>query len=99
MLSNTPIMILHRHFFLPAVGSLLVYGFLFAAGTTIAADVSGDWILASKYLGDTSYARISLKVDEEKLTGNMNVVRTCGFHDHQEPDVTSLQGSIIIVSQ
>jgi len=36
---------------------------------------------------------------QTKLTGNMNVVRRCGYHDHQEPDVTNLQGTIIIVSQ
>jgi plastocyanin len=33
-----------------------------------------------------------------KLTGNLNVVRTCGFHDHNQPDVTRLQGSIVIVN-
>jgi plastocyanin len=29
-------------------------------------------------------------------TANMNVVRTCGFHDHNMPDVQSLHGSITI---
>jgi plastocyanin len=35
---------------------------------------------------------------QTKLTGNLNVVRTCGFHDHNQPDVTRLQGSIVIVN-
>jgi hypothetical protein len=29
-------------------------------------------------------------------TGNLNTVRTCGFHDHNEPSVTGLQGTITI---
>ncbi len=33
---------------------------------------------------------------QTKLTGNLNVVRTCGFHDHNQPTVASLQGQIII---
>ena len=27
---------------------------------------------------------------------NLNTARTCGFHDHNQPDVTSLQGTIRI---
>jgi plastocyanin len=33
---------------------------------------------------------------QTKQTGNLNVVRTCGFHDHNQPDVRSLQGQIVI---
>jgi plastocyanin len=29
-------------------------------------------------------------------TQNLNRVRTCGFHDHNQPDVRSLQGTIRI---
>lgn len=29
-------------------------------------------------------------------TGNLNVVRTCGFHDHDDPSNTTVQGRIII---
>jgi plastocyanin len=29
-------------------------------------------------------------------TDNLNTVRTCGFHDHNMPDVASLHGSITI---
>ena len=27
-------------------------------------------------------------------TQNLNIVRSCGFHDHNQPSVTSLQGTI-----
>ena len=33
---------------------------------------------------------------QTKLTGNLTVARTCGFHDHTQPDVASLQGQIIV---
>jgi hypothetical protein len=33
---------------------------------------------------------------QTKLTGNLNIVRTCGFHDHDQPTTTSLQGTIVI---
>ena len=33
---------------------------------------------------------------QTKLTGNLTVVRRCGFHDHALPDVVSLQGTIIV---
>jgi plastocyanin len=33
---------------------------------------------------------------QSKQTGNLNVVRTCGYHDHSLPSNTSLQGTIII---
>ena len=33
---------------------------------------------------------------QAKLTGNLNIVRTCGYHDHNEDTDTRLQGSIII---
>lgn len=31
---------------------------------------------------------------ETKLTGNLNVTRVCGYHDHNQPDVVALQGTI-----
>ena len=31
---------------------------------------------------------------QSKTTGNLNTVRTCGFHDHNLPENTSLQGTI-----
>jgi hypothetical protein len=30
------------------------------------------------------------------MTGNLNTPRTCGFHDHNQPSVTGLQGTITI---
>jgi plastocyanin len=33
---------------------------------------------------------------QTKQTGNLNVARTCGFHDHNQPDVRSLQGDIVV---
>ena len=37
-----------------------------------------------------------IAVGQTKLTGNLVVVRTCGFHDHNTPTVTALQGEIIV---
>jgi plastocyanin len=31
---------------------------------------------------------------QSRQTGNMNIVQTCGFHDHYLPGETSLQGTI-----
>jgi plastocyanin len=33
---------------------------------------------------------------QSKQTGNLNAVRTCGYHDHDLFSVTSLQGTITI---
>lgn len=33
---------------------------------------------------------------QTKQTGNLSVARTCGFHDHNQPEVASLQGQIIV---
>lgn len=37
-----------------------------------------------------------LAAGQSRETGNLVVVRTCGFHDHDLPDATGLQGSIVI---
>jgi plastocyanin len=37
-----------------------------------------------------------LAAGQTKLTGNLTVVRTCGFHDHNLPDVANLRGQIIV---
>lgn len=34
---------------------------------------------------------------QSRTSGNFNTVRTCGFHDHNEPSNTALQGRITIV--
>jgi plastocyanin len=33
---------------------------------------------------------------QTKETGNLNTPRTCGFHDHNQPSVTALEGRINI---
>ena len=37
-----------------------------------------------------------LAVGQSKQTGNLNDVRTCGYHDHSRPQTVSLQGTIRI---
>lgn len=38
----------------------------------------------------------NLAPGQSRQTGNLNTVRTCGFHDHDRPTVASLHGSITI---
>lgn len=33
---------------------------------------------------------------QTKETGNLNIVRTCGIHDHDDPSNTSMQARIVI---
>ena len=33
---------------------------------------------------------------QSKQTSNLNIVRTCGFHDHQNPEIAALRGTITI---
>jgi acetamidase/formamidase len=51
---------------------------LFAARPLIAADVSGGWEFAGKYLGDTNYARVTLNIEGDKLTGSLNELKLEG---------------------
>jgi plastocyanin len=37
-----------------------------------------------------------LQPGQSRETGNLNTVRTCGFHDHNLPTVANLQGTIQI---
>ena len=37
-----------------------------------------------------------LQSGQSRQTGNLNTVRTCGFHDHNRESDTSLQGTIVI---
>ena len=37
-----------------------------------------------------------LSPGQSKQTGNLTVTRTCGFHDHNQPDVASLRGQIVV---
>ena len=33
---------------------------------------------------------------QSRQTGNLTVVRTCGFHDHDRPSDTGLRGRIVV---
>jgi hypothetical protein len=33
---------------------------------------------------------------QSRATGNLNVVRSCGYHDHSRDTDTTLQGTIVI---
>jgi plastocyanin len=37
-----------------------------------------------------------LQPGQQRTSGNLNTVRTCGFHDHNLPDNAGLQGRVII---
>jgi hypothetical protein len=37
-----------------------------------------------------------LNTGQGRETGNLVVVRTCGFHDHDDPDNASVKGRIVI---
>jgi plastocyanin len=37
-----------------------------------------------------------LQPGQSRETGNLVAVRTCGFHDHENPDVATLRGRIVI---
>lgn len=37
-----------------------------------------------------------LSPGQSRLTGNLNTPRSCGFHDHNLPNVASLHGTIVI---
>ena len=38
----------------------------------------------------------NLNANQSRQTGNLNIARRCGFHDHQHPDIASLKGTITI---
>jgi hypothetical protein len=37
-----------------------------------------------------------LNPGQSRSSGNLNTARTCGYHDHTNPQTTSLQGRITI---
>jgi plastocyanin len=37
-----------------------------------------------------------LNPGQSRESGNLNIVRTCGYHDHDNPNDRNLQGSIVI---
>jgi plastocyanin len=38
----------------------------------------------------------ALSAGQRRETGNLNTVRTCGYHDHDDPNNTRFQGRIVI---
>ena len=42
---------------------------------------------------------VRVQSGQSRTSGNFTDVRTCGFHDHNEPSTTGLQGRITIVPQ
>jgi acetamidase/formamidase len=52
--------------------------FLLFAGCASAADVSGKWELTARVLNDVNYARLTLKVEGEKVSGTLNDVALDG---------------------
>jgi len=37
-----------------------------------------------------------LNPGQSRQTGNLNIARRCGFHDHGRPDTASMKGTIVI---
>ncbi len=37
-----------------------------------------------------------LNPGQSRQTGNLNIARRCGFHDHGDPDRAALKGAIVI---
>jgi hypothetical protein len=37
-----------------------------------------------------------LSAGQQRTSGNLNTARTCGFHDHNLPQNTGLQGTVVI---
>jgi amidase len=54
---------------------------LATAAAMAAADISGEWEFAGRILGDTTYVRITLKAEGNKLTGNWNDLKFDGAID------------------
>jgi acetamidase/formamidase len=55
-----------------------VLSLLLAATLQSPADVSGDWMFTARILNDVNYARVTLKIEGEKLSGNLNEVKLEG---------------------
>src|SRR5262252_2262786 len=51
---------------------------LFVRTVFAASDLSGGWEFSANYLGNVSYARVTLKVEGDKLSGTLNELRLEG---------------------
>ena len=59
--------------------TLCVLPCLLLALRTLAADVTGEWEFAAKSFDEVSPTRVTLKIDGEKLTGNLNELKLEGI--------------------
>jgi len=57
---------------------MIVLSLLLAATLQSPADASGDWMFTAKVLNDFNYARVTLKAEGEKLSGNLNETKLEG---------------------
>jgi amidase len=58
--------------------AIAVLGVVLLATVARAADVAGDWEFATKVLDDVTYARVTLKVDGDTLSGTLNELKLEG---------------------
>jgi acetamidase/formamidase len=52
--------------------------FFLLTSPLIAADVSGEWEVTAKYFEDVSYARLTLKAENEHVSGSLNEIKLEG---------------------
>src|SRR5436190_17498396 len=50
----------------------------FATSSLLAADLSGEWEFSVAYLNETNTARVTLKMDAERLSGKLNEINLEG---------------------
>jgi acetamidase/formamidase len=62
---------------------------LVATCTLAAADISGEWQLAATNFDDVSFARVTLKTDGDKITGDLNELKLEGTLKGDELKLTS----------
>jgi len=67
----------------------LLCNFFLSATSLTAADISGDWELAGKHFDEVIWVRITLKVDGEKLSGNLNELKLEGTLKREELMLTA----------
>lgn len=68
---------------------------LFINNDTIAHDMTSDPHPEHNDCPDINQVGF-LSPGQSRETGNLVVVRTCGFHDHDNPDIANLKGTITI---
>jgi amidase len=61
-----------------ATATAMLGNLLLATRMLIAADISGDWEFTAKFFDEVSPARVTLKIDGDKLSGNLNELKLEG---------------------